>query len=148
MHCRTRQSSTRLMPGVAEGSMLSTSAGVILLSEELHRIAYNLAFKEHDVRPKGGAELAEWSVEYYDKLMNSVGGGKPKMHFFFGGLVSGDACNCNLARSCTTLLLKCQEPAHFWRAQMLVKYRRGWVPYFHLDPPRPRDRGREDVLGG
>ena len=57
---------------------------MILLSEELHRVAYNMAFKHHDVRPKGEGEVAEWSVKYYDKLMNSVGGGKPKMHHFFG----------------------------------------------------------------
>ena len=97
------------MPEVAEASTFSTSAGVILLSEELHRVAYNLAFKEHDVRPKGEAELAEWSVEYYDKLMNSVGGGKPKMHFFFGGSASANTCNCELACSCMALLPQCQS---------------------------------------
>ena len=59
-------------------------AGVILLSEELHRQAYNLAFQNYDVKPGGQGEVADWSVEYYDVLQNSVGGGKQKMHHYFG----------------------------------------------------------------
>ena len=51
--------------------------GVILESEELHRIAYNAAFKHFDVRCNG--ELVEWTEDYYNMLQNKVGGGKPKV---------------------------------------------------------------------
>jgi len=56
--------------------------GVIILSEELHRLAYNAAFAHFNVRI-GGTPL-EWSVESYDMLQNTVGGGKPKMRWWFG----------------------------------------------------------------
>jgi len=55
--------------------------GVILESEDLHRVAYNDAFKKFDVRC--GGKLVEWSVEFYDVLQNTVGGGKPKMRWYF-----------------------------------------------------------------
>ena len=58
-------------------------AGVILESEELHRIAYNATFQNFDVRCKGQKDVASWSVEFYDQLQNTVGGGKPKMRWFF-----------------------------------------------------------------
>ena len=64
--------------------MSTHTAGVILESEELHRLAYNAAFEEFNVRPKGGDSVANWSVEFYDKLQNSIGGGKPKMRWYFG----------------------------------------------------------------
>ena len=35
-------------------------AGVILLSEELHRIAYNAAFEHFQVRPHGNDDIANW----------------------------------------------------------------------------------------
>ena len=57
--------------------------GVILESEDLHRVAYNAAFEHFDVRPKQG-DVANWSVEFYDKLQNKIGGGKPKMRWYFG----------------------------------------------------------------
>ena len=56
-------------------------AGVILLSEDLHRVAYNAAFEHFDVRCNG--ELVVWSEEFYDMLQNTVGGGKPKMRWYF-----------------------------------------------------------------
>ncbi len=56
-------------------------AGVILLSEDLHRVAYNAAFEHFDVRCDG--ELVVWSEEFYDMLQNTVGGGKPKMRWYF-----------------------------------------------------------------
>ncbi|CAG9460690.1 unnamed protein product [Pedinophyceae sp. YPF-701] len=56
--------------------------GVILESEDLHRRAYNAAFAHFDVRV--GGEVVEWDVAFYDKLQNTVGGGKPKMRWFFG----------------------------------------------------------------
>jgi hypothetical protein len=37
-------------------------AGVILLSEDLHRIAYNAAFEYFQVRPNGQELIAHWCV--------------------------------------------------------------------------------------
>mmetsp|Transcript_6578 Transcript_6578/g.17660 ORF Transcript_6578/g.17660 Transcript_6578/m.17660 type:complete len:317 (+) Transcript_6578:92-1042(+) len=50
--------------------------GVILESEDLHRDAYNAAFRHFEVN-------YEWTPEYYDILQNTVGGGKPKMRYHF-----------------------------------------------------------------
>jgi HAD superfamily hydrolase (TIGR01509 family) len=52
-----------------------------LETEELHRLAYNKAFQEFGLTIDG--LRVEWSVEYYDILQNTVGGGKPKMFFHF-----------------------------------------------------------------
>ena len=46
-------------------------------AQELHRLAYNEAFKTFGLEV--GGEPVNWSVEYYDVLQNTVGGGKPKM---------------------------------------------------------------------
>lgn len=55
--------------------------GVIIETEELHRIAYNAAFKAADLKING--QPVEWPVEYYDVLQNTVGGGKGKMFYHF-----------------------------------------------------------------
>lgn len=55
--------------------------GVIIETEELHRIAYNAAFQEFDL--KTGETPVDWNVDYYDILQNTVGGGKGKMFFHF-----------------------------------------------------------------
>lgn len=76
----------------ASASALSASAespyallfdcdGVIIETEELHRLAYNAAFKEFNLQIDD--EPVEWSVAYYDVLQNTVGGGKNKMFFHF-----------------------------------------------------------------
>lgn len=58
--------------------------GVILESENLHRQAYNDAFSHFDVRcPSSSPESLNWSLEFYDKFQNLVGGGKPKMRWYF-----------------------------------------------------------------
>ena len=62
-------------------ALLFDCDGVILETEELHRLAYNEAFKAAELTING--EPVEWSVEYYDVLQNTVGGGKPKMFFHF-----------------------------------------------------------------
>jgi HAD superfamily hydrolase (TIGR01509 family) len=62
-------------------ALLFDCDGVILETEELHRLAYNEAFKAADLTIDGTP--VEWSVEYYDVLQNTVGGGKPKMFFHF-----------------------------------------------------------------
>jgi HAD superfamily hydrolase (TIGR01509 family) len=62
-------------------ALLFDCDGVILETEELHRLAYNEAFKSAALTIDG--KPVEWSVEYYDILQNTVGGGKPKMFFHF-----------------------------------------------------------------
>jgi len=55
--------------------------GVIIETEELHRLAYNAAFKAAGLSIDD--EPVQWSVEYYDILQNTVGGGKGKMFYHF-----------------------------------------------------------------
>ena len=62
-------------------ALLFDCDGVILETEELHRLAYNAAFQAADLTIDG--KPVEWSVAYYDVLQNTVGGGKPKMFFHF-----------------------------------------------------------------
>jgi HAD superfamily hydrolase (TIGR01509 family) len=49
----------------------------------LHRIAYNKAFEKFGLKLPGGIPVI-WDTHYYDKLQNTVGGGKPKMKWYFG----------------------------------------------------------------
>ncbi|KAJ4758824.1 haloacid dehalogenase-like hydrolase family protein [Rhynchospora pubera] len=59
--------------------------GVILESEHLHRQAYNDAFAHFSVRcPPFSSDPLYWDVDFYDELQNQVGGGKPKMRWYFG----------------------------------------------------------------
>ncbi|KAK9812072.1 hypothetical protein WJX73_003157 [Symbiochloris irregularis] len=55
--------------------------GVIIDSEEFHRLAYNASFQHSDVKVDG--KVSDWSVKYYDELQNSIGGGKAKMRHYF-----------------------------------------------------------------
>lgn len=50
-------------------ALLFDCDGVIIETEELHRLAYNAAFKEF--RLKIEDEPVEWSVAYYDILQNT-----------------------------------------------------------------------------
>eukprot|EP00904_Undaria_pinnatifida_P009252 jgi/Undpi1/5457/HiC_scaffold_2.g00736.m1 len=63
--------------GPAPWALIFDCDGVILESESLHREAYNTVFREFDVD-------YNWTPEYYDELQNKVGGGKPKMRYYFG----------------------------------------------------------------
>ena len=58
--------------------------GVIVESEDIHRRAYNAAFENFNVVCPGESATIDWTVEYYDMLQNKVGGGKPKMRWYFG----------------------------------------------------------------
>ena len=49
--------------------------------EELHRLAYNKAFEAFELKING--KQVVWSESYYDRLANTVGGGKPKMKYHF-----------------------------------------------------------------
>jgi phosphoglycolate phosphatase-like HAD superfamily hydrolase len=62
-------------------ALLFDCDGVIVLTEELHRLAYNGAFQ--DFALKIGDTPVDWNVQYYDILQNTVGGGKPKMKWHF-----------------------------------------------------------------
>jgi len=73
--------STRISSSNYEFALLFDCDGVILETEELHRLAYNSAFEAAGLTIDG--EPVVWSVEYYDILQNTVGGGKPKMFFHF-----------------------------------------------------------------
>ena len=70
-----------------ENALIFDCDGVLILTEELHRLAYNMAFDAADLKIDG--EPVEWTVEYYDMLQNTVGGGKPKMHFHFKETMGG-----------------------------------------------------------
>lgn len=50
---------------------------LVLQSESLHRDAYNKMFEEFDIEYR-------WSPDYYDELQNMIGGGIPKMSYYFG----------------------------------------------------------------
>lgn len=50
--------------------------GVIVESEELHRISYNQCWQ------RAGLGF-QWSHDFYEMLQNSVGGGKEKMRWYF-----------------------------------------------------------------
>ncbi|KAM5577193.1 haloacid dehalogenase-like hydrolase domain-containing protein [Rosa sericea] len=55
--------------------------GVILESEHLHRQAYNEAFAHFNVRCS--SQTLNWDLAFYDQLQNQIGGGKPKMRWYF-----------------------------------------------------------------
>eukprot|EP00261_Vitis_vinifera_P017234 XP_010646823.1 PREDICTED: haloacid dehalogenase-like hydrolase domain-containing protein At4g39970 [Vitis vinifera] len=59
--------------------------GVILESEDLHRRAYNDAFSHFNVRcPSSPSQHPlNWDSHFYDQLQNRIGGGKPKMRWYF-----------------------------------------------------------------
>jgi len=62
-------------------ALLFDCDGVIVETEELHRLAYNGAFDAFELTIDGAR--VEWTVDYYDVLQNTVGGGKPKMRWHF-----------------------------------------------------------------
>ena len=67
-------------------ALLFDCDGVIVETEEMHRLAYNAAFDKFGLKLKNGDSVS-WSIEYYDILQNTVGGGKPKMHHYFNNEV-------------------------------------------------------------
>ena len=69
---RISQSESRAMPLKATSdrfALLFDCDGVIIETEELHRLAYNAAFKEFSLKIED--EPVEWSVAYYDILQNT-----------------------------------------------------------------------------
>ncbi|GAB0493018.1 hypothetical protein MMPV_004290 [Pyropia vietnamensis] len=63
-------------PSPTQRAIIFDCDGVLLESEELHRVAYNKTW--------AAAGLGfEWSVPYYDELQNAAGGGRAKMIYYF-----------------------------------------------------------------
>ncbi len=56
----------------ARYAILFDCDGVIVETEELHRLAYNKAFESFGLKLSDGKHV-EWDVHYYDKLQNTVG---------------------------------------------------------------------------
>lgn len=75
-------------PHTQTAALLFDCDGVLVETEELHRTAYNMAFEEFGLEIDGKPVV--WSVDYYDHLANTVGGGKPKMRYHFTGLGAPD----------------------------------------------------------
>ena len=69
-------------------ALLFDCDGVIVETEELHRLAYNQAFADFGLEV--GGKPVDWTVSYYDKLQNTVGGGKPKMRWHFMETCGGE----------------------------------------------------------
>ena len=67
--------------GSADWALLFDCDGVIVETEELHRLAYCGAFEAFGLQIDG--EPVVWDPSYYDVLQNTVGGGKPKMKYHF-----------------------------------------------------------------
>ncbi|KAG2579481.1 haloacid dehalogenase-like hydrolase domain-containing protein At4g39970 [Panicum virgatum] len=72
-------------PASSLDALIFDCDGVILESENLHRQAYNDAFAHFGVRcPPASADPLYWDEAFYDELQNRIGGGKPKMRWYFG----------------------------------------------------------------
>ena len=76
-------SSTGLVQPPVE-ALIFDCDGVIVESEDIHRRAYNATFENFQVVCPGQNGVVEWTEEFYDMLQNKVGGGKPKMRWYFG----------------------------------------------------------------
>lgn len=84
--------------------------GVILESEDLHRQAYNDAFAFFNVRcPSSSSDKAlDWDIEFYDVLQNRIGGGKPKMRWYFLSLtIFHSFSELNMILSFSYVMLLC-----------------------------------------
>ncbi|CAM6026841.1 unnamed protein product [Sphagnum balticum] len=80
---RTPPSSSPALQLDALEALVFDCDGVILESEDLHRRAYNAAFHHFNVCCPQSPEPLVWTSEFYDELQNQIGGGKPKMRWYF-----------------------------------------------------------------
>lgn len=88
-----RKLKTRIIPPAAAASspakakvletLIFDCDGVILESEHLHRNAYNATFTHFNVCCPSSSKPVDWDAEFYDQLQNQIGGGKPKMRWYF-----------------------------------------------------------------
>lgn len=68
-HTTQRLGTSSLNASPDKFALLFDCDGVIIETEELHRLAYNAAFKEFNLQIDD--EPVEWSVAYYDILQNT-----------------------------------------------------------------------------
>lgn len=83
---QSSSSSAPVISGIeikADAALLFDCDGVIVETEELHRNAYNLAFERFGLTLPSTGDKVVWDIPYYDILQNTIGGGKPKMHYYF-----------------------------------------------------------------
>jgi len=86
--------------------------GVILESEALHLRAYNATFAHFAVQCSGAPLV--WSESYYDKLSNTVGGGKPKMRWCFNNTTGWpEGCDNESARDTLIDTLQDWKTEHY-----------------------------------
>ncbi|EFJ44392.1 hypothetical protein VOLCADRAFT_109931 [Volvox carteri f. nagariensis] len=83
MAVKVSQRSYSVVTHAAMKALIFDCDGVILESEDLHRRAYNATFKHFKVKCGGEQGYVDWDESFYDMLQNTVGGGKPKMRWFF-----------------------------------------------------------------
>lgn len=79
---RARSRASAVVTHAALKALVFDCDGVILESEDLHRRAYNATFDHFNV-VCGAAGIVDWDERFYDMLQNTVGGGKPKMRWYF-----------------------------------------------------------------
>lgn len=72
---RARQCPT-LCITASQSALIFDCDGVIVESEELHRISYNQCWEQQNLS-------FQWSYDFYEMLQNSIGGGKEKMRWYF-----------------------------------------------------------------
>ncbi|XP_057970603.1 haloacid dehalogenase-like hydrolase domain-containing protein At4g39970 [Malania oleifera] len=71
-------------PSCAMRALVFDCDGVILESEHLHRQAYNDVFAHFNIRYSSSpSQPINWASDFYDDLQNRIGGGKPKMRWYF-----------------------------------------------------------------
>lgn len=63
-------------PDPSKKALIFDCDGVIVESEELHRVTYNQCWAAEGLS-------FEWSVPFYEMLQNSIGGGREKMRWYF-----------------------------------------------------------------
>ena len=83
-----RVAPARMAAAPITAALLFDCDGVLVETEELHRVAYNMAFEKFGLTIDGTP--VDWSKDYYSFLANTVGGGKPKMRYHFTGLGAPD----------------------------------------------------------
>lgn len=85
MNLMTHATASEILDANHPDALIFDCDGVIVESEDIHRRAYNAAFEHFDVRcPDDSEGPLMWSESFYDVLQNTVGGGKPKMRWYFG----------------------------------------------------------------
>ena len=82
---RARVRAMKALSAKPKYALLFDCDGAIVETEELHCTAYNMAFKKFGLTLPDGSQV-EWTMEYYDVLQNTVGGGKPKMKNYFNNV--------------------------------------------------------------